>query len=68
MNHPPHDQYFAAVHAAGEQLEADLAGLHRQEDAAEISPVSAAARRVFLLERHLAECQRARLEHFGGTP
>ena len=69
MNHPMHDHspYFAAIRAAAEQLETGLAGLHRQEDESAISPVDAARRRVVLLERHLAACQRARREYLAGS-
>ncbi len=63
-----HSAYYAAVSAADEALEDALGHIRAEQDDGRISVVDAAAERVQLLERHLAECQRLRREHLGGTP
>ncbi len=53
---------------ADADLEDALDRVRAEEDAHRITPAEAAAERIGLLERHLDLCQRARLEHLGGTP
>ena len=60
--------YFAAMHDADEALDDALAAIRAEENAHRITPAEAAAERIGLLERHLALCQQARLDHLGGTP
>jgi hypothetical protein len=48
-------------------LEGALSHVRAEEDAHRITPAEAAAERVGLLERHLAECQRLRRELLGGS-
>ena len=60
---PPTDRhaaYFDAMRALDEALDEALGHVRAEEDAGRISPAQAAAERVGLLERHLAECQRLR--------
>ena len=59
--------YFAAVRDAEEALADALSAVRAEEDAHRITPAEAAAERVGLLERHLAECQRLRREMLGGS-
>jgi hypothetical protein len=63
-----HSRYYTAVSEADDALDDALSHVRAEEDAGRITPAEAAAERVGLLENHLAECQRARLEHLGGTP
>jgi hypothetical protein len=60
--------YYAAVSAADADLDEALSHVRAEQDSGRISPAEAAAERCELLERHLELCQRARLEHLGGTP
>jgi hypothetical protein len=54
--------YFDAMREADERLDEALAHLRAEQDAGRITAAEAAAERVGLLERHLAECQRLRRE------
>ncbi len=58
--------YYAAMREADEALQDALAAIRAEEDARRITPVEAAAERVGVLERHLAECRRLRRELLGG--
>lgn len=62
-----HSAYYDAMRDADETLEDALSHVRAEEDARHITPVEAAAERVGLLERHLAECQRLRRELLGGA-
>lgn len=59
------DAYFDALRALAEALDDALGHVRAEQDAGRITPAEAAARRVELLERHLAECQRLRRELLG---
>ena len=59
--------YYDAMRDADEVLEDALSHVRAEEDAHRITPAEAAAERVGLLERHLAECQRLRRELLGGS-
>jgi len=61
-----HAAYFDAMRAADAALDDALAAVRAEEDAGRITPAEAAAERVGLLERHIAECRRLRREHLGG--
>jgi hypothetical protein len=63
-----HSAYYDAVSRADADLEEALGHIRAEEDAHRITPAEAAAERIGLLERHLAVCQQARLDHLGGTP
>ena len=54
--------YFQAMREADEALDDALAHVRAEQDAGRITPVEAAAERVQLLERHLAEGRRLRRE------
>lgn len=54
--------YFKAMRDADETLDDALAAVRAEEDARNITPAEAAAERVGLFERHLAECRRLRGE------
>ncbi len=60
-----HTTYYDAMRDADEALEDALGHVRAEEDAHRITPAEAAAERVGLLERHLAECQRLRREMHG---
>jgi hypothetical protein len=63
MNNPPTDRhaaYFDAMREADEALDEALGHVRAEQDAGRITPAQAAAERVTLLERHLAECRRLR--------
>jgi hypothetical protein len=62
-----HDAYYQAMRDADEALDDALAAVRAEEDAHRITPAEAAAERVGLLERHIAECRRLRAEHMGGA-
>jgi hypothetical protein len=62
-----HSAYYDAMRDADEVLEDALSHVRAEEDAHRITPAEAAAERVGLLERHLAECQRLRRELLGGS-
>ena len=66
MNHGS-DAYYQAMRDADEALDDALAAVRAEEDADRITPAEAAAERVGLLERHIAECRRLRREHLGGS-
>jgi hypothetical protein len=66
MNHGS-DAYYQAMRGADEALDDALAAVRAEEDAHRITPAEAAAERVGLLERHIAECRRLRREHLGGS-
>jgi hypothetical protein len=59
--------YYDAMREADEALEEALAAIRAEEDAHRITPAEAAAERVGVLERHIAECQRLRRELLGGS-
>ena len=61
-----HAAYFDAMRAADAALDDALAAVRAEEDAGRITPAEAAAERVGLLERHIAECRRLRREHLAG--
>ena len=54
--------YFDAMREADEVLDEALSHVRAEQDAGRITPAEAAAERVGLLERHLAECRRLRGE------
>ncbi len=60
--------YFDAMRDADEALDDALAAVRAEQDAGRITMAEAAAERIGLLERHLAECRRLRAGHLGGTP
>jgi len=62
-----HSAYYDAMRDADEALEDALGHVRAEEDAHRITTIEAAAERVGLLERHLAECQRLRRELLGGS-
>jgi len=62
-----HSAYFDLMRDADEALEDALGAVRAEEDEHRITPAEAAAERVTLLERHLAECQRLRRELLGAT-
>ena len=62
-----HSAYYDAMRDADEALEDALSHVRAEEDSRRITPAEAAAERVGLLERHLAECQRLRRELLGGS-
>ena len=64
MNDPAsrHSAYFDAMREADEALDDALGHVRAEEDAGRITPAQAAAERIGLLERHIAECQRLRRE------
>jgi hypothetical protein len=55
-----HSAYFDAMRDADEVLDDALGHVRAEEQAGRITPAEAAAERVGLLERHIAECQRLR--------
>jgi hypothetical protein len=61
-NHPTdrHAAYFDAMREADEALDEALQAIRAEQDAGRLSPAEAAAERIGLLERHIAECQRLR--------
>lgn len=61
-DHPadPHAAYFDALRALDEALDQALGRVRTEQDAGRLSPVQAAAERVAVLERHLAETRRLR--------
>jgi len=61
-----HSAYFDAIRDAEEALADALSAVRAEEDEHRITPIEACTERVTLLERHLAECRRLRLEHLGG--
>jgi hypothetical protein len=68
QNHPTdrHAAYYDAVRDLDDAIQDALAAVRAEQDAGRISTAQAAAERVSLLERHLAEIQRLRREHLGG--
>ena len=64
--HDSHAAYFAAMREADEDLADALGHVRAEQDAGRITPAQAAAERVGLLERHLAECRRLRRELTSG--
>jgi hypothetical protein len=62
-----HETYFAAMRDADAALDDALGHVRAEQDAGRITPAEAAAERVGLLERHIAECQRLRRELLGGA-
>ncbi len=52
--------YFNAMRDADEALDEALGHVRAEQDAGRITPAEAAAERVGLLERHIAECRRLR--------
>jgi hypothetical protein len=65
--HHPANAYFDAMRDADEALDDALAAVRAEEDAGRVTPAEAAAERVGLLERHLAECRRLRRDLLGGA-
>jgi len=59
--------YFDAMKDADDAVDDALAAIRAEEAEGRITPLQAAAERVNLLERHLAECRRLRRELLGGT-
>lgn len=55
-----HAAIFAAMREADQVLDEALGHVRAEQEAGRITPAEAAAERVGLLERHLAECQRLR--------
>ncbi len=62
-----HSAYFDAMRDANQVLADALGHLRAEEDVGRITPAQAAAERIGLLERHLAECKRLRRELLGDT-
>ena len=63
MSNPPTDRhaaYFDAMREADEALDEALGHVRAEQDAGRLTAVQAAAERVAVLERHLAECRRLR--------
>ena len=69
MNDPTtgRHSYSDAMRDADEAIDDALAAIRAEEAEGRITPVQAAAERVSVLERHLAECRRLRRELLGGT-
>jgi hypothetical protein len=59
--------YFDAMRDADEALADALSHIRAEEQAGRLTPAGAAAERIGLLERHLAECRRLRRELLGDT-
>jgi len=57
---PNPDSYFNAMRDLDEALDDALGHIRAEQDAGRITPAQAAAERVGLLERHIAECRRLR--------
>ena len=55
--------FYEAVQSADEALAAELAAIRDREADGTITPAEAAAKRVQLLEQHLAALRRLRREH-----
>ena len=62
MPDDPASAYFDAMREADEVLDDALGHVRAEQDAGRITPAQAAAERIGLLERHLAECRRLRRE------
>jgi len=62
-----HRTYMSAMAELDETLDDALRHVRAEEDAGRVDPLAAAAERVGLLERHIAECRRLRREHLGGA-
>ena len=65
MHDHPRDElaaYFDALRDLDQGLDQALGHVRAEQDAGRLTPVQAAAERVGLLERHLAECRRLRRE------
>lgn len=65
MPDDPTSAYFDAMREADEVLDDALGHIRAEQDAGRLSPAEAAAERVGVLERHIAECQRLRRELLG---
>jgi hypothetical protein len=61
------DRYFAALRDADSALDDALGHVRAEQDAGRITPAEAAAERIGLMERHIAERQRLRRELLGGA-
>ena len=57
--------YFDQMRAADQALDDALAAVRAEQDAGRITDLEAAAERIQLLERHIAEYQRLREQHGG---
>lgn len=68
MENPDTHSYFDAMRGADEALDDALAAVRAEEDAGRLAPADAAAERIGLFERHLAESRRLRRELLGETP
>lgn len=70
MNHlstpSGHDEYMRAISEEDARLEAALTALTASQDAGDVNPAEAAAKRITLLEAHLAACQQHRRRLLGG--
>lgn len=55
-----HSAYFDALRALDEALDLELGRVRAEQDAGRLTAVQAAAERVAVLERHLAETRRLR--------
>lgn len=63
----PHRAYFVQVTATDRRVDAELAAIRRRQDAGEYTLTEAAEARVAVLEAHLAEVRRLRIELLGGS-
>ncbi len=60
MPNPDSSAYHDQMRDLDEALDDALAAIRAEQDAGRITPAQAAAERVGLLERHIAECRRLR--------
>ena len=60
MPNPDSSAYFDAMRDLDEALDDALGHVRAEQDAGRITPAQAAAERVDLLERHIAQCRRLR--------
>jgi hypothetical protein len=67
MENPGTRAYYDAMRDADEALQDALAAIRAETTAGRVTPAEAAAERCGLLERHIAECQRLRRQHLGGS-
>jgi hypothetical protein len=62
-----HSRYYDAMRDLDQALDDALTAIRAEEDEHNVTPEQAAAERIDLMERHIAECRRLRAEHLGGT-
>ena len=67
MTNDPTSPYHQAINDAQDALDDALAAIRAETTAGRVTPEQAAAERCGLLERHLAELERLRREHLGGS-